>query len=69
MNLLLIQYAAEHLLNAFDDEDVMVASLMHEIFEQPDVENPNNVKVVVDKNSDALLFSRSVIPFARDKGT
>ena len=37
------------------------------IFEQADVENPNNVKVVVDKNSNALLFSRSVIPFIRDK--
>ena len=59
----------QDLLNVFDDEDVMVASVMHEIFEQADVENPNNVKVVVDKNNDALLFSRSVIPFARDKGT
>ena len=61
-------YAAGFI-NVFDDEDVMVASVMHEIFEQADVENPNNVKVVVDKNNDALLFSRSVIPFARDKGT
>ena len=47
----------------------MVASLMHEIFEKADIENPNNVKVVTDKNSDALLFSRAVIPFARDEGT
>jgi 3-deoxy-manno-octulosonate cytidylyltransferase (CMP-KDO synthetase) len=61
--------ALAHLLNAFENETVMVASLMHEIFELPDVENPNNAKVVVDKNFDALLFSRSVIPFARDKGT
>jgi 3-deoxy-manno-octulosonate cytidylyltransferase (CMP-KDO synthetase) len=59
----------QRLLNAFDDEDVQVASLMHEVFEHADVENPNNVKVVTDKNSDALLFSRSVIPFARDAGT
>lgn len=59
----------QRLLNAFDDDEVQVASLMHEIFEHADVENPNNVKVVTDKNSDALLFSRSVIPFARDKGT
>jgi 3-deoxy-manno-octulosonate cytidylyltransferase (CMP-KDO synthetase) len=57
------------LLNAFDDEAVMVASLMHEIFEQADVENANNVKVVVDNNNNALLFSRSVIPYARDKDT
>ncbi len=59
----------QRLLNVFDKEDVMVASLMHEIFEQADVENPNNVNVVVDKNSYALYFSRAVIPFARDKGT
>ena len=59
--------ALQSLLNAFDDSTVKVASLMHKIFEQPDVLNPNNVKVVVDKNSNALLFSRSVIPFIRDK--
>ena len=57
----------QSLLNVFDDTSVKVASLMHKIFEQPDVENTNNVKVVVDKNSNALLFSRSVIPFNRDK--
>ena len=58
-----------HLLNAFNDETVKVASVMHEIFVQADVESPNNVKVVVDKNNDALYFSRSVVPFIRDKGT
>ncbi len=59
--------ALQSLLNTFNDSTVQVASLMHQMFEQPDVENPNNVKVVVDKNSNALLFSRSVIPFLRDK--
>jgi 3-deoxy-manno-octulosonate cytidylyltransferase (CMP-KDO synthetase) len=58
-----------HLLNAFDDKNVIVASVMHEIFEQADIENPNNVKVVVDNNNDALFFTRSVIPFIRDAGT
>jgi len=59
----------KHLLNTFDDKNVMVSSAMHEIFQQDDIENHNNVKVVVDKNSDALFFSRSVIPFVRDEGT
>lgn len=59
--------ALQSLLNVFEDSTVKVASLMHKIFEQADVENPNNVKVVVDKNFNALLFSRSVIPFLRDK--
>ncbi len=57
----------QSLLNVFDDKEVHVASLMHEIFERADIENPNNVKVVADKNSNALLFSRSVIPFVRNK--
>lgn len=59
--------ALQSILNAFNDSRVQVASLMHQMFEQSDIENPNNVKVVVDKNSNALLFSRSVIPFFRDK--
>ena len=59
----------QRLLKVFENEQVMVASLMHKIYEQPDVENTNNVKVVIDKNNDALLFSRSVIPYARDKET
>ena len=57
------------LLNVFEDEKVMAASLMHELFDESDVENANNVKVVVDKNSYALYFSRAAIPFARDKET
>ncbi len=57
----------QSLLNTFVDETVQVTSLMHEIFDQADIENPNNVKVVTDKNSNALLFTRSVIPFVRDK--
>ncbi|HVX27059.1 MAG TPA: 3-deoxy-manno-octulosonate cytidylyltransferase, partial [Parafilimonas sp.] len=63
------KHALQSLLNVFEDSTVKVASLMHKIFEQADVENPNNVKVVVDKNSNALLFSRSVIPFLRDKNS
>jgi len=59
----------QQVLSAFDDKSVMVASVMHEIFEQADIQNPNNVKVVVDNNNDALFFSRSVIPFVRDEGT
>jgi 3-deoxy-manno-octulosonate cytidylyltransferase (CMP-KDO synthetase) len=33
-----------------------------------DVGNPNAVKVVLDRNSDALYFSRSAIPFVRADG-
>src|SRR5664279_547518 len=47
--------------------DVQVASLMHEIHDEDLVINPNTVKVVTDNYSNALMFSRSVIPFRRDK--
>ena len=32
-----------------------------------DIQNPNNVKVITDTNNFAIYFSRSVIPFHRDK--
>ena len=57
------------LLEAFEDREIQVASLMHKIYGQADIENPNNVKVTVDKNFNALLFSRSVIPYVRDQAT
>ena len=47
-------------------QKVRVASLMHPVDESM-INNPNHVKVVVDKNNDALLFSRSAIPYHRDK--
>lgn len=55
------------LIEAFDDQSVQVASLMHEL--NNDIENPNNVKVVCDKESNALYFSRAVIPFAQESKT
>ena len=46
---------------------VDLASLMTEIKDEEEINNPNNVKVVVDQNNFALYFSRSVIPFPREK--
>ena len=40
---------------------------MHEIREENLIADTNTVKVVIDKNMKAILFSRSVIPFHRDK--
>lgn len=54
------------LLKVFNDEKVQVASLMH-VLEASLVGNPNHVKVVVDKNNNSLLFSRSVIPYRRSE--
>jgi 3-deoxy-manno-octulosonate cytidylyltransferase (CMP-KDO synthetase) len=46
---------------------VDLASLMREIKEEEAINNPNNVKVVTDQNGFALYFSRSVIPYPREK--
>ena len=48
------------------DAKVDLASLLFEVVKKSDIENPNNVKVVVDQNGFALYFSRSVIPYPRD---
>ena len=55
-------------LNAvFNDPKVQVASMMFAITAET-AQNPNAVKVVVDKDNFALYFSRSPIPYVREKG-
>ena len=49
------------------DKTIDLASLMVQITHEDDINNPNTVKVVVDTFDFALYFSRSPIPFARDK--
>jgi 3-deoxy-manno-octulosonate cytidylyltransferase (CMP-KDO synthetase) len=49
------------------NKEIDLASLKVEITNQEDIENPNNVKVITDINNLAIYFSRSVIPFHRDK--
>lgn len=53
--------------NGDDSRHVKVASLMQIMKQQQFIEDPNYVKVAVDRNMNALFFSRSVIPFARNK--
>jgi 3-deoxy-D-manno-octulosonate cytidylyltransferase len=57
----------EKLLDVFADEKVEVASLMQQLKDEKFINDPNYVKVVVDKNMNALFFSRSPIPYHRDK--
>jgi 3-deoxy-manno-octulosonate cytidylyltransferase (CMP-KDO synthetase) len=49
------------------DKQIDLASLMREIKDEIEINNPNNVKVVVDQNGMALYFSRSVIPYPREQ--
>ena len=57
----------QKLLNQFDDPSVQVASLMQVLKDQKEIDDPNFVKVAVDLNMNSLFFSRSVIPFPRNK--
>jgi len=59
----------QKLLDVFQDENVQVASLMQELKEEQFIADPNYVKVAVDKNMNSLFFSRSPIPYHRDKNT
>ena len=59
----------QQLLRIFDEEgggEVQVASLMQVLTEPQLIADPNYVKVAVDRQMNALLFSRSPIPYARD---
>jgi len=58
------------LINVFKKDstkEIDLASLKVLMTEKNDIENPNNVKVITDSGNFALYFSRSPIPFHRDK--
>ena len=60
--------ALEKLLQVFKNDSAMatdLASIMHPINDKIDIENPNNVKVIVDTDGHALYFSRLPLPFNR----
>lgn len=56
----------QDLIAAFEDEKVYMATLKRRITLQEDIEDPNIVKVIVDKNDNAIYFSRYPIPYNRD---
>ena len=49
------------------EKEIDLASLMVHITDEDEITNPNTVKVIVDKENFALYFSRSPIPYPRDK--
>ncbi len=53
--------------NGADADKIDLASLMTEIHDWKEISDPNCVKVVVDKDNFAQYFSRSPIPYPRDK--
>jgi len=60
----------EGVLNVFKndpEEEIDLASLMTRITDKTEINNPNTVKVIVDRRNFALYFSRSPIPYPRDE--
>ncbi|MDH4403736.1 MAG: 3-deoxy-manno-octulosonate cytidylyltransferase [Flavobacterium sp.] len=65
----IVKDSLEKLIQVYKNDsksEVDLSSLMREITDIQYIENPNNVKVVVDQNGFALYFSRSVIPYPRE---
>ncbi len=50
------------------DDTADISTLVTEIKDKKEVENPNLVKCVFDNNNYALYFSRSKIPYERNEG-
>lgn len=49
------------------DKNINLATAATNFNDFEDLFSPNNIKVVTNKNSKALYFSRSIIPYNRDK--
>lgn len=58
----------DELIEQFADENLQMATVATELTDEDEMKNPNNVKVIFDKNHDALYFSRSLIPYPRNVG-
>jgi 3-deoxy-manno-octulosonate cytidylyltransferase (CMP-KDO synthetase) len=54
-------------ISCFSDPSIQISTLVKQITNAEDLFNPNVVKAVIDKNADALYFSRSPIPFMRNQ--
>jgi 3-deoxy-manno-octulosonate cytidylyltransferase (CMP-KDO synthetase) len=60
----------EELIQVFKNDSakkVDLGSLMFEIKDVAEINNPNNVKVITNQHGFALYFSRSVIPYPREE--
>lgn len=57
----------EALKGCFADPQTQIATLIKKAENEAELFNPNRPKVVVDKQQNALLFSRSPIPFIRGR--
>ena len=52
---------------AIKNTDADISTLIRELKTEEEINDPNLVKCVIDKNNFALYFSRSKIPYERNK--
>jgi len=57
------------LINCFDEKNTDIATLIKPINKNEELFNPNLPKVITDKYNYAIYFSRSTIPYIRNKDT
>lgn len=50
------------------DDALQMATVAAELTDAAEMQNPNNVKVVLDRTGNALYFSRALIPYPRNTG-
>lgn len=53
------------LVSCFKKKSTQIATLVKPIINSEDILNPNNPKVVINNNNEAIYFSRSPIPYIR----
>lgn len=59
----------EAVMRCFDTDDVQIATLVKPFRKEDGFDvlfNPNSPKVVINKDNEAIYFSRSIIPYIRD---
>jgi 3-deoxy-manno-octulosonate cytidylyltransferase (CMP-KDO synthetase) len=56
----------ENLMSCFEDDTAEIATLVNPIVHQEDIFNQGEVKVVFDRNKEALYFSRSPVPYVME---
>lgn len=58
----------DELVAEFSDAELQMATVATELTVAAEMNNPNNVKVILDRFNNALYFSRSLIPYPRNAG-
>jgi len=58
--------AIKNLAELFENKEVKIGTLVNKHAFSERLNNPNRIKVTIDKNNKAIAFSRSLIPFVRN---